>query len=153
MRKIAEIIVLRQKINFSNTGEISIPRDIIDQVIGQEHAVDIIRKAALQRRHCMLIGEPGTGKSLLGSAMSEILPREILEDTLVIANPQNPNTPKIMSLPAGLGRERVEFELERVRKHESTRSIVSIIIPLLIIILGSIFSKGLEFFGYLGNGE
>ncbi len=72
-------------IDFAHTGEISIPSRIVDQVIGQDHAVKIIKKAALQRRHCMLIGEPGTGKSLLGSALSDMLPPEVLEDILVVA--------------------------------------------------------------------
>jgi len=40
-----------------------IPEKLIDQVMGQEEAVKIIKKAALQRRHVLLIGNPGTGKS------------------------------------------------------------------------------------------
>ncbi len=129
-------------IDFAHTGEISIPSRIVDQVIGQDHAVKIIKKAALQRRHCMLIGEPGTGKSLLGSALSDMLPPEVLEDILVVANGENANNPRIVTLPAGHGRERVEIDLERVKKQESTRSMIAIIIPLLIIVLGSIFSRG-----------
>lgn len=129
-------------IDFAHTGEISIPSRIVDQVIGQDHAVKIIKKAALQRRHCMLIGEPGTGKSLLGSALSDMLPPEVLEDILVVANGENANNPRIVTLPAGHGRERVEIDLERVKKQESTRSMIAIIIPLLIIVLGTIFSEG-----------
>jgi Lon-like ATP-dependent protease len=89
-----------------------------------------------------LIGEPGTGKSLLGSALSDMLPPEVLEDILVVANGENPNNPRIVTLPAGHGRERVEIDLERVKKQESTRSMIAIIIPLLIIVLGTIFAKG-----------
>ena len=50
------------------TKGIKIPTSLVDQVIGQEEAVNIIKKAALQRRHVLLIGEPGTGKSMLGLA-------------------------------------------------------------------------------------
>ena len=32
-------------------------------------AVNIIKKAAKQRRHVLLIGEPGTGKSMLGMGL------------------------------------------------------------------------------------
>ena len=71
-------------IEFGNTGEISIPSRIIDQVIGQEVAVNVLRKAAAQGRHVMLIGEPGTGKSLLGSAMAEMLPKNILPQLLCL---------------------------------------------------------------------
>ncbi len=129
-------------IDFNHTGEISIPSRIIDQVIGQDEATEIIKKAALQRRHCMLIGEPGTGKSLLGAALSEMLPRESLEDILVVPNPENPNNPLIVTMPAGHGRERVEFEVERVKKRESTKSMITLIIPLSIIVLGIYFSAG-----------
>ena len=95
-------------IDFAHTGEISIPTRIIDQVIGQNEAVNVMRKAAAQGRHVMLIGEPGTGKSLLGTAMADMLPKHVLEDTLVVANPENANNPKVVTLPAGEGRARVE---------------------------------------------
>ena len=50
--------------------------ELIDQVIGQERAVEVVRKAAEQRRHVMLIGDPGTGKSMLARSMTELLPHE-----------------------------------------------------------------------------
>ncbi|HJK38779.1 MAG TPA: ATP-binding protein, partial [Methanocorpusculum sp.] len=52
-------------IQFNTTADIAIPPSLIDQVIGQEHAVEVIKKAATQRRHVMMIGSPGTGKSML----------------------------------------------------------------------------------------
>ncbi len=90
-------------IEFNHTGEISIPNKIVDQVIGQDEATNIMKKAAAQRRHVMLIGEPGTGKSLLGAALAEMLPQNELEDILVVANPENTNNPKIVTLPSGEG--------------------------------------------------
>ena len=47
---------------FKTTADIKIKKSIIDQVIGQDEAVNIVKKAAKQRRHVLLIGEPGTGK-------------------------------------------------------------------------------------------
>ncbi|MHB1830210.1 MAG: ATP-dependent protease LonB [Candidatus Micrarchaeaceae archaeon] len=44
---------------FNTTDEIKIPEKLVDQVIGQEKAVNIIKKAARQHRNVMLIGEPG----------------------------------------------------------------------------------------------
>ena len=35
----------------------------LSEVIGQEHAVEVIKKAATQRRHVMMIGSPGTADS------------------------------------------------------------------------------------------
>ncbi|MHA2501599.1 MAG: ATP-dependent protease LonB [Candidatus Kariarchaeaceae archaeon] len=129
-------------IDFNHTGEISIPSKIIDQVIGQEEANKVMRKAAAQRRHVMLIGEPGTGKSLLGAALAEMLPKKNLEDLLVVANPENNNNPKIVTLPAGEGRSRVDIAAEQAKKGENARSVIAIIIPLLIIVLGIVFSDG-----------
>ncbi|MGA9204895.1 MAG: ATP-dependent protease LonB, partial [Methanoregula sp.] len=42
------------------SSQIEVPAKLIDQVIGQERAVEVIRKAATQRRHVMMIGSPGT---------------------------------------------------------------------------------------------
>src|SRR5690606_14188204 len=80
-------------IKFEDTSSITVPENLIDQVIGQDEAVEVIKKAASQRRHVMLIGSPGTGKSMLGKAMSELLPVEDLQDVLVYANPEDNNTP------------------------------------------------------------
>ena len=52
----------------------------------------------------MLIGEPGTGKSLIGQALAELLPKEKLVDVLCLPNPKNENNPKIKTVPAGMGK-------------------------------------------------
>ncbi len=59
---------------FDTTADVEVPKRLIDQVIGQERAVAVARKAAEQKRHLLLIGDPGTGKSMLAKAMSEVLP-------------------------------------------------------------------------------
>jgi len=63
-------------LRIDSTDEIDVPDRLVDQVIGQEHARDVVMKAAKQRRHVMMIGSPGTGKSMLAKAMSELLPPE-----------------------------------------------------------------------------
>ena len=90
------------------TKDVKVPEKLIDQVIGQDEAVDVIKKAAIQRRHVLLIGEPGTGKSMIGQALSELLPKEHLVDILSFPNPQDENNPKIKTVPAGEGRKLVE---------------------------------------------
>lgn len=92
---------------FRSTKELSVPSRIIEQVIGQTDAVKIIKKAARQRRHVLLIGEPGTGKSLLGLGLAELLPREKLVDIVAFANPNDENNPLIRVLPASQGRNMV----------------------------------------------
>ena len=81
--------------SFENTSNIEVPKLLIDQVLGQEHAVEVVKKAASQRRHIMMIGTPGTGKSLLAKAMAELLPKEELKDILVYPNMEDLNNPKI----------------------------------------------------------
>jgi ATP-dependent Lon protease len=88
---------------FADTSEIPIPAALIDQVLGQEDACAIIRQAALQRRHVLLIGKPGTGKSLLGQAMAELTRVTKPEDVLVFPHAPAPNRPEIRRVPAGQG--------------------------------------------------
>ncbi len=96
---------MEAELKFKSTKDLKIPSKIIDQVIGQENAVRIIRKAARQRRHVLLIGEPGTGKSLLGLGLAELLPKEKLVDIISFENPNDENQPLVRVLPAGQGRE------------------------------------------------
>ena len=49
-------------LDFKTTADLKISDKIIGQVIGQSEAVEVVKKAAQQRRHVLLIGEPGTGK-------------------------------------------------------------------------------------------
>ncbi len=91
-------------ISFKTTDDIKIPQKIVDQVIGQDQAVAIIKKAAIQRRNVLLVGSPGTGKSMLGQALSQLLPAEKLIDILTFPNPKDENEPIIKSVPAGEGK-------------------------------------------------
>ena len=90
-------------IDFKTTKDLTVSRLLIDQVIGQDRGVSVIRKAAAKKRNVLLIGPPGTGKSLLGQAMSQLIPKEQMEDILAIPNRKDPNTPKIVVVPAGSG--------------------------------------------------
>ena len=105
-----------------STKDIKVPEKIIEQVIGQDEAVEIIKKAALQRRHVLLIGEPGTGKSMLGLALAELFPKSELKDILTIHNPNDENNPLVKEMEAGKGRDEIKkhnFDTKKMLKNNN----------------------------------
>ncbi|AUX08825.1 Lon-like ATP-dependent protease [Halalkaliarchaeum desulfuricum] len=138
-------------LKIDSTEEINIPERLVDQVIGQEHARDVIIKAAKQRRHVMMIGAPGTGKSMLAKAMSELLPKEELQDVLVYHNPDDGNKPKVRTVPAGKGEQIVQAHKEEARKRNQMRSFLMWII--IIVVLGyALIIAGQILLGILAAG-
>lgn len=122
------------------TEDVKVPKLLIDQVIGQERGVEVIKKAANQRRHVMLIGTPGTGKSMLASSMAELLPKEELQDLLVYPNAEDKNIPKIRIVPRGKGKEIVDAQKLEVRKRIQMRSTFLMFTFFLIMGMGFIYA-------------
>ena len=121
---------------YRTTAEVPVPERLIDQVIGQDEAVDLAKKAALQHRHLILVGPPGTGKSMIAQAMTEFLPREELEDILVFHNEEDPNRPRIVTVPAGRGKQIVEkYRREAEAKKASRRQMV-FFSALILVLMG-----------------
>ena len=121
-----------QGISFESTGDVPIPERLVDRVIGQEDAAVVIRKAAEQRRHMMMIGDPGTGKSMLAKAMTELMPNESLEDTLCYINDDDENEPRIRTVPAGRGDRIVKDRRAQLREQRERTSRTLMFVALLI---------------------
>ncbi|CAC11246.1 conserved hypothetical protein [Thermoplasma acidophilum] len=77
---------------YPDTSYIKIPTNPLDRVIGQDDAVKIAMVAAKQRRHLLLVGPPGVGKSMIAQAMSFYIDRPT-EEIRVVHNPQYPERP------------------------------------------------------------
>lgn len=78
--------------NFESTSEIEVPKNPLERVIGQDEAIKIVKIAAIQKRHLLLVGVPGTGKSMLAQAAASLVPKPKCE-IAILHNPEKPERP------------------------------------------------------------
>lgn len=78
--------------DISDTSQVRIPSSPLERIIGQTEAVRLAMIAATQRRHLLLVGPPGVGKSMIAQAMSFYIPRPT-EEIRVVHNPLQPERP------------------------------------------------------------
>jgi Lon-like ATP-dependent protease len=135
-------------IKFNTTEDIKVPESLLDQVIGQDQCVAIVKKAAEQKRHVMLIGDPGTGKSMVARAMTEFLPKGELEDIIVYPNNEDTNTPTIRVVPAGKAHEIIKTQREEAKRKAEQQNSMILGIVLLIVTLSLIGAMVTSHFEY-----
>lgn len=132
--------------SFATTADIKIPEKLADQVIGQDSAVEVIKKAAEQKRHVMLIGDPGTGKSMLARSMTEFLPKGELQDVIAYHNAEDPNEPKVRVVPAGKGKEIVSAQKREAmqRKQQKASLITGIVFMIIALTIALYIQSGMN---------
>ena len=119
-------------LEIESTEQVPIPDKLVDQVIGQEAASIVVKKASEQRRHMIMVGEPGTGKSMLARSMTEFLPPEQLEDVLVYRNQEDENEPKVRTVPAGRGARLIAERRAHVRQQRERTNRTLLFIALVV---------------------
>jgi Lon-like ATP-dependent protease len=62
---------------FEDTSQVSMPNDPIEKVIFQTRAKDAVRKIAQNKGHVLMVGRPGTGKSMIANMFNEVLDRSM----------------------------------------------------------------------------
>jgi Lon-like ATP-dependent protease len=127
---------IEKQAKIKNSTDIKVPEKLIDQVIGQDTAVAVAEKAASQSRNLLLIGEPGTGKSMIAKAMAEMLPPTKLNDILTYHNPKDPNAPNVLTTEAGKARLIVNESRHRARRKKVGSAIIEWTLIALILGLG-----------------
>ena len=119
-------------LEIESTEQVPIPPKLVDQVIGEEAGSIVVRKASEQRRHMIMVGEPGTGKSMLARSMTEFLPPEQLEDILVYRNLEDENEPKVRTVPAGRGSRLIAERRAHVRQQRERTNRTLLFIALVV---------------------
>ena len=96
----------------------------------------------------MLIGDPGTGKSMVARAMTEFLPTGELEDIIAYPNQDDTNTPHIRVVPGGTANEIVKAQRDEARKKTEQQNSLILTIVLMIVsfsLFGAIYTGHFEY--------
>lgn len=119
---------------FKTTADLQVDKSIINQIIGQNEGISIIKKAARQRRHVLLIGAPGTGKSMLGQALAELLPLQAMSDILILPNVKDENQPIVKTVKSGKGMEILETAKLRTVGKMKKRNMILLILSIFALL-------------------
>ena len=70
--------ILNERLQFfEDTSQVSVPDDPIEKVIFQSRAKEAVRKIAQNKGHVLMVGRPGTGKSMIANMFNEVLDKSM----------------------------------------------------------------------------
>lgn len=164
---------LSEQLSFmEDTSSVTLPEDPIEKVIFQNRAKQSIRKIAQNKGHILLVGKPGTGKSMLANMFSEVLDHSVGDylrpKKAIVAYPgKDKNHIKIAyAIPEKLDNQlnRVKTEIEYAKNSvddfsleeqiNSVRKVrnIFIISSIVSLITGIFFPLALVITGFTGIG-
>lgn len=96
LKKIKNILIEN---NINSSKDVLTSKKLENQIIGQNRALELAKMAAKYRKNLLLIGPPGTGKSLIGKMVNENLKNTNSKyDYIIHDNFEDPNLPKIVKV-------------------------------------------------------
>jgi ATP-dependent Lon protease len=81
--------------SIKTTKDIKIPQDPLERIIGQGSTIEKVKTAIRQRRHLLLVGPPGIGKSMIAKAIAYHLPKP-KQQISIVNNPENQQHPSVL---------------------------------------------------------
>ena len=75
-----------------STAQVKLPSDPLSKIIGHDDVLQVARLVAKQHRNLLLVGPPGTGKSMIAQSIACLIPRP-LQEISVLHNSENSERP------------------------------------------------------------
>jgi Lon-like ATP-dependent protease len=130
--------------SWKTTDELQVADTKLGYIIGQPELVDAMKLAAHNRRHVLVVGLPGTGKSLAAKGLAEELGRAELkskyplEDIVLEKDKKDPKgSVKVKVFPSGGGKKYVEeWKRRQGRKVWFKRNWLFIFLMAYILLIG-----------------
>ncbi|MFW9848078.1 MAG: ATP-binding protein [Candidatus Thorarchaeota archaeon] len=82
----------------NTSADVTLSNLPLERVIGQQHAVVLVQSAVAQRRHILLCGAPGIGKSMIARAAYSLLPPP-KDEIWLQRNSSTPDRPRVKVVP------------------------------------------------------
>ncbi|HIQ32348.1 MAG TPA: ATP-dependent protease LonB [Methanothermococcus okinawensis] len=135
-------------VKFKTTEELPEPSPrLIDQIIGQDEALNIVLSAVSNKRHVILLGDPGVGKSMIVKAVGELIEKSPSSDFTpytIISKPnlKYPEKP-IVELIEGTYKEDVDDIKPKMIK-QPPGLLTLVLVMVFFTLLTSYFMRGLS---------